>query len=371
MKIVHINKLYSQIGGIENYLYHLTNRLAIKYKHEVTVLACNNKLKTEINQNNNLKIIKIASFPKIFRMPVSPFFPFYMKKVCDADIVHFHHPFPLAELFSLGMKFKGKVVITWHSDIINQKRLLTYYQPFLHKFLKRADAIIATSQNYIESSSFLKYYKEKCHVIPLGVDFNRFKKYEGLNYNKIKGIKSKFDKPLLLYIGKIRYYKGLEYLVKAMQTIDANLVIIGDGPLKENMKSMVSALYLDHKVHFFPHLPEDELYSYYYACDLFVLPSVEMSEAFGIVQLEAMACGKPVISTNLPTGVPFVNKNGYSGLIVPPQNSQALADAINLLIRDFKLRKQLGNNARIRVNEKFTTSAVAHKTMDLYENINH
>jgi len=171
MKIVHVNKLYSCIGGIENYVYNLTRDLAYKYRADTTVLASSRKMRTEVTCHERLKIIQLASTPKILRMPVSPLLYTYLSKFTDFDIIHFHHPFPLAELASLALKFKGKIVVTWHSDIIHQKMALKFYSPFIHKFLSRADAICTTSHNYLYSSDFLGPYKQKCSVIPLGVRY--------------------------------------------------------------------------------------------------------------------------------------------------------------------------------------------------------
>ena len=155
---------------------------------------------------------------------------------------------------------------------------------------------------------------------------------------KIHSIQDKFKNKIVLFVGRLIYYKGLEYLIKSIPQINAHFILIGGGPLKNTLKQMTKDLKVENKITFFESMDEDELISYYYACDLFVLPSIANSEAFGIVQLEAMTCGKPVVSTNLPTCVPFVNLHQKTGIVVLPKNSDALAQAINTLLEREDLR---------------------------------
>jgi glycosyltransferase involved in cell wall biosynthesis len=171
-----------------------------------------------------------------------------------------------------------------------------------------------------------------------------------------------------LFSGRLIYYKGAEYLVEAMHYVpDAHLIVVGKGPLLKNLQSIASRSH--NNVSFIPFLPEAEFIAMYQACDIFVLPSVENSEAFGIVQLEAMICGKPVITTDLPTGVTYVNQDGVTGLVVPKRSVQALAQAIRTLLNNPDMRHQLGENARIRVSKEFTVDGMVDKTIALYKEI--
>ncbi len=363
MQVLMINKLYYPvIGGAENHLYLLCNEL--KKCIDVRVLVCNTELKTVIEKLDNLEIIRVASAGILFSMPLGFTFPLWLRRL-EADIIHFHHPFPLGEISYLLTKPKGKMVITWHSDIIHQKHLLKFYEPFLLKLLERADRILPTSANYIESSPFLRRFRNKCQPIPLGIDVEQFKLTPGIE-NAAARIREKYGSKILLFIGRLVYYKGVEYLIEAMRHIDAHLIIIGEGPLENKLKTLAHGEGVAEKMSFLKPVRDEELPHYYYACDVFVLPSVARSEGFGIVQLEAMVCGKPVVSTNLPTGVAFVNQHQKTGLVVPPRDAQALAEAINTLLKDPKLRKKYGKYGKMRVEREFTKEIVAQRVLEVY-----
>lgn len=172
--------------------------------------------------------------------------------------------------------------------------------------------------------------------------------------------------PTLLFVGRLCYYKGVEYLIEAMAHVDANLVIIGDGELRSELEERTVELSIAHRVFFLGRCSDDELRVWYRLCDLFVLPSVEPSEAFALVQVEAMAAGKPVINTNLPSGVPFVSLHGKTGLTVEPRNSSQLADAINRILSDEDLAREFSINARERVLELFTVDRMLDSIYSLY-----
>ena len=365
MRVVQISKYYYPvIGGVEGHLKLLSEEISKRV--EVKVLVSNVKPETEIERSNNLEVIKIASIGKLFSMPLSPTFPFWMSEI-KADILHFHHPFPWGIVSYFLAEPEAKVVVTYHSDIVRQKITGSLFTPILTRFLKRADCIIATSPNLIEGSPVLKNYKDKCRVIPLGIDAEKFKAKS--DEDKICSIRNKFRTKLVLFVGRLIYYKGLEYLIQTIPEIDAHFILIGDGPLEKDLRKKISDLKIEEKVTILKAMDESELISYYYACDLFVLPSIAKSEAFGLVQLEAMSCGKPVVSTNLPTGVPFVNLHKCTGLIVPPGDSRALAEAINTLLENENLRRVYGENARLRVEEEFTKEKMINRTLELYYEI--
>lgn len=368
MKVLHVNKLYSLIGGVENHLYYLTHDLSKRCDVKVKVLACNRTFRNERIANNSLEVFKLASTPKIFRMPIAPAFPFRLRELEEVDIIHFHHPFPLGEVSYLLSKPSAKLVVTWHSDIVSQKNALRIYRPVLLVFLRRVDVILATSPNYVQSSPFLSTFRDKCQVVPLGIDVNKFKRMPQMDA-EVQTIRSLYGSKIVLYIGKLRYYKGLEYLIQAMKSIEARLIIVGEGPLKGKLQKLATHLNLLKKVTFVPHVSDKRLIAFYHACDVFALPSVSRSEAFGIVQLEAMACGKPVVSTNLPTGVPFVNQHEKTGLVVPPKDTESLSKAINLLFANPDLRRRFGDTGKERVKKKFTRELVADSVMHVYSQL--
>ena len=365
IKIMHIyNDYYPPIeGGIEKHINIVCEGLQDKF--QMSVLVAGRSRKRSTDKINDIEIIKI---PELFRVQSAPVCPsmFAWIRNIGADILHFHLPCPTAVGSYFLSGAKGKVVVTYHSDIVRQKWALGLYGPLLHKFLARADQIIATSPNYISSSAFLQPVKEKCTVIPHGVDINKFTSALPSLPEKY-GIKT--GEKILLFVGKLRYYKGLDYLIKAMQNINATLLIIGTGNEEQRLKQLVTELELQNKVVFLGFVPDEKLPDYYHACDIFVLPSIFRSEAFGIVQLEAMASRKPVISTNLPSGVPWVNQNGKTGIIIPPKNSTALTDAANKLLANKNLREEYGKNARIRVEKEFRRELMLKRIADVYHTL--
>jgi rhamnosyl/mannosyltransferase len=246
---------------------------------------------------------------------------------------------------------------------------LKIYAPFLESILKRADQIIATSENYINHSPFLSRYKSKCSVIPLSIHADNFTRNKNTNIN-IETIYKKYgDGPFVLFTGRLASYKGVNFLIEAMKGVEAKLLIVGDGPQNLFLKEMTAKIGLGNRVFFCGAVEEKLLPSYYHSCEVFVLPSVERSEAFGIVQLEAMACAKPVVSTDLESGVPFVNQHRKTGIIVPPKNASAISAAINELLKSENLRKEYGGNGIKRVAELFAPELMIRKTLEVYNKI--
>lgn len=349
--VLQISKLYYPwIGGVEKVVQDIAEGL--KGKVDMEVLACQPRGWGTRQLINGVEVIKASSFGIYWSMPISFTFPFLLAwKSRKVDVLHFHLPFPLGVLSYLLMgSQRKKVVVTYHSDIVRQKRLMRFYKPFLHRFLKRADRILPTSPNLVKSSKYLSPYKDKCSVVPLSIDLNEFGHSGKKEFNL--GIFS--DEKIVLFVGRLNYYKGLEYLIEAMQEVEGKLLIVGDGELRGELEEKARSLKVDQKVIFLGRLSDEKLKYCYKTCDLFVLPSVEPSEAFGIVQMEAMAYGKPVINTNLPSGVPFVSIDNITGITVPPKDANALAKAINKILNDKELAARFSKNALKRVRENFS-----------------
>lgn len=365
INVLQINKLYyPYIGGVESIVKDIAEGL--KDKVNMDVLVCKPSGRKQVDNINGIKVVRAGSIGIWFSLPISFTFSFELRKLSrDKDILHFHMPFPLGDLSYLLMKPKGKVVIWWHSDIIRQKMFLRFYAPFMKRFLKRADKIIVASPRHIEGSQYLKEVADKCEVIPFGIDVNKYRLNKTIKH-EVKRIRDKYGPNIALFTGRLIYYKGIEYLVNAMKDVDCTLLIAGEGYLESKLKNMVVALGIEHKVFFLGRIEEALLSAYFNACDIFVFPSVANSEAFGIVQIEAMACGKPVINTSLPTAVPWVSINGETGITVSPKDSTALADAMNLLLENRELREQYGRNALERVKANFSVTVMMEKILKMY-----
>jgi rhamnosyl/mannosyltransferase len=349
---------------MESVLSELCNEL--KDKVDLRVLVANGRWTTRIENGDGLKVIRVGSLGEFFSTSVCPTMPYWIRRL-QADIVEIHHPNPMANLSYMLTRPNGKLVVMYHSDIIRQQISYGLYFPLLMWMLERAHRIIVTSPNYLASSPLLKKFRDKCVVIPLGIDLGKFER-KGRE-KEIAAIRSRFGKKIVLFVGRLARYKGIPYLLEAMKKVSGQLLIVGRGKLEGHLKRQVKRGNLSRKVHFLGELEERGMLPFFHACELFVLPSITRNEAFGLVQLEAMACCKPVISTKLDTGVSYVNQNGVTGFVVPPRDSKALADAINQLLKDENVRTRMGIEGRRRVERKFTREKMAEETLKLYEEI--
>jgi len=375
LKILQISKYYyPHFGGVENYIYTLSSELS-KLNHNVTVVSSNDKFKLKTDNIGKVKVIRFPKIFEIFNAPVSfnlLFFP-----ISNYDIIHLHLPNPFASLWILLSK-KKNLVVTYHSDIIKfgfLKEVLSflYTKLILVKLLRRTKKIIITSPNYLEGSPILQKFKQKVIVIPCCVDLSFFK-LNKKNMKKLIQLKKKYKhKKIILFVGRLVPYKGLEYLLEAMKKVtqkftNVKLLIIGNGPEKDKLKSLANSLDLNGFIDFLDEIKNVDLPLYYNLCGIFVLPSTYKAEAFGIAQLEAMACKKPVISTNIHgSGVPFVNIHGKTGLVVKPKSSQELANAISFLLTNENLRKKFGENAFKRVKNNFNKNIMVRRILDVYK----
>lgn len=367
MKILQINKFYSPwIGGIENVVKDLAQGLNDKNGIEMEILACQKKGKGIIEFIDGIKVYRAASWGTLFRMPISlEFFSLYRKLIRAADLIVLHHPFPLSFL-AYTIFTKKKMIVWYHSDIIKQKLAGFLIAPFINYVLKKADSIFVSNKTIILQSKFLRPLSSKCRIIPYGINVSEYELTPKVEKESIQ-IRNKYGTPLILSVGRLVYYKGFEYLVESFKKINAHLLIIGDGPLKENLEEQLKVNNLKKKVSIID--PVEDLVPYYYACDVFVLSSVANSEMFGLVQIEAMACGKPVINTNLPTGVPEVSLNNETGFTVEPKNSEALSSAINKIIFDSELKLKFSQSARKRAEEFFSREKFLESNKKYFEEV--
>jgi glycosyltransferase involved in cell wall biosynthesis len=372
MRIVQASKAYfPHLGGVETVVQQLAEGFATRYGFDSRVVVCSDTGKGSREEIRGVQVRRAATLGRAFSLPLSPAYPLALMRE-TGDVLHIHEPslLPAAAYMSLlpvaRRRFK-RLVVWWHSDIVRQKTFALAYRPLLHGLLRRADAIITATPKHISSSAFLPAYQQKCHVIHYGIDPDRFtsvsKKEHGVSHLAVDD-----QRPLVLFVGRLVYYKGVEYLVRAMNQVPAaRLLVVGNGPLEDSLKQMAAQGVGN--ISFVPFLSQDDMTAVMQACDIFVLPSVENSEAFGIVQLEAMACGKPVITADLPTGVTYVNQADVTGLVVPARDPARLAEAIHRLVRDSALRQRLGDAARARALRDFTVDKMVDLTVALYREL--
>ena len=333
---------------------------------EMEVLACQSKGKGAKENINGIKVYRASSLGTLLRMPISfEFFVMYRKLAKEADLIILHHPFPLSFL-AYALFAKKKMIVWYHSDIVKQKLAGFIIEPLIKYAFKKADSIFVSNKNMILKSKLLNPLASKCKIIPYGINIPDYELPPKIEEESGK-IKNKYGAPIVLSVGRLVYYKGFEYLIDSMKKVNARLLIIGNGPFKEKLDKQIKDGQLENKVSIID--PVKDLIPYYHACDLFVLPSVANSEAFGIVQIEAMACGKPVINTNLPTGVPEVSLDGETGFTVEPKNSKALATAINKIISDSDLKLRFSQSAKKRAEEFFSLEKFLETNKRYFEEI--
>jgi len=249
---------------------------------------------------------------------------------------------------------------------VRQKILGPMFEPFLHQLLRRSSAIIATSPDYRRTSLVLSRYLDRCEVIPYGIALDEF---EHADPAEVDTLRRQYGDRLIISVGRLVYYKGFEYLISAMSKVDGKLLIIGDGPLRQSLEQLANRLNLRDRVVFAGEIQNEKVVPYYHAAQLFALASVARSEAFGIVQIEAMAASLPVVNTKLDSGVPFVSLHEKTGLSVPPEDPEALAAAINRLLDDPSLRRSFGQAARQRARQEFSLETMSSRVLALYQTV--
>jgi rhamnosyl/mannosyltransferase len=287
----------------------------------------------------------------------------------DYDVLHVHLPNPLGAASYLASKKRRphRLVVTYHSDIVRQQYLGKLYAPLVSRLLQRADTVIATSPFLLEQSAVLPAFRSKVRVVPYGIDLERFGA-SAERQAEARAIRARFGPgPILLGVGRLIYYKGFDIAIRALRLLPgARLVLIGEGPLRAELETLARELGVAERVHFMGEILNERVTPYYLASDVYLLPSTARSEAFGIVQIEAMACGLPVVNTSLPSGVPFVSRDGESGFTVPPKDVDALATATRKLLADSELRRRFGEAGRTRAHAEFSKAALVRRLLEIY-----
>jgi len=376
LKIVHIYKDYFPVlGGMENHIRHIAEAFVAR-GHEVTVLVTNTANRTVIGMMNGVKVIKAARQIHVQSAPISFQFPRWVAQTTqNADIVHLHAPYPIGEACNLWFGRGKKTIITWQSDVVRQKTLLRFYAPILRQVIKRADHIILSSEIYGRTSPWVSPYLDKCTAVPLSIDPARFKLLatsEVLKTLEVFALRQRLglpsDKFLLLSVGRLRYYKGLDDLIRALPKLppDVMAVLVGIGPMAGEWRALAQSLGVAERIIWPGEASDAEVLDYYRACDVYVNPANSRAEAFGISILEALASGLPVISTEVGTATSWINLHGVTGLVTPPSDPAALAAAILTLHHDPALRQAYANAAQRRAFSEFNEDLMFQRIEAVY-----
>jgi O-antigen biosynthesis rhamnosyltransferase len=353
------------MGGIEQVIHHIAEG-SKKYSviSDVLFLASNpapRKIEAYSYDIHRARLdAKIASTS--FSMSVFLRFWQLAKK---SDVIHYHYPWPFMDMVHFATMVKKPTLVTYHSDIVRQKKLLKLYRPLKLRFLSDVSHIVATSPNYLATSEALIRFKHKVSVIPIGINKGA---YKVPSVEKLAYWRAKQGEKFFLFIGVLRYYKGLHILLEANKGIDYPIVIVGAGPIESEIKAQAAHMGLQN-IHFLGHLPEEDKVALLMLCYCILFPSHLRSEAFGVSLLEGAMYGKPMISSEIGTGTTFINIADETGLVVPPSDPLALRQALGHLWEHPDLAAQMGRRAEERYYQHFTSESMVRSYVELYHEL--
>ena len=341
MKVLQLGKFYPIRGGVEKVMWDLTSGLSAR-GIDCDMLCAELEKDEIIHLNEHGRVICVKAWMKKAATMIAPKMVSWLRKHKDEyDIIHVHHPDPMACLALWLSGYKGRVILHWHSDILKQKTLLIFYAPLQRWLIRRANTIIGTTPVYLKESPYLQEVQDKTVAVPIGI------------------------KPVTFDKGLARQWKD-RYAGKKL-VVSIGRLVPGDGPVHDQLEEYITSAGIQDHVKLLGYLEDNEMYSLLAACDVFVLSSVMKTEAFGIVQIEAMSLGKPVIATKIPeSGVSWVNADGLSGLNVPIKDAEALAGAVRTVCSDQELHDKLSAGAARRFRDTFTIDQMIDRTIKIY-----
>ncbi len=375
VRVLHVFKsdYHQSKGGIENAIRHMTIASARLGAQNTILCIGDNTLSKHYNeykgndaglqQNAATRVIVCPATLSYDSLAFSRIMVGRFKSLLrEHDLVHYHFPFPQQDMMHLCFKPQIPSVLTYHSDIVRQRILYEFYKPLLQAFLSRVDAIVATSENYMLSSRILRRFKKRAWTIPLGLDEAYYPRADPW---ALQQWEARVGRDFFLFIGVLRYYKGLDILLQAASKTAQRFVIAGIGPMQDYLRSVARRLGLQNVV-FSGSISETDKAALFHLCRALVLPSHMRSEAFGLALVEGAMFGRPLISCEIGTGTSFINQHKYTGLVVRRSDPEALLNAVHTLARNPQLCETYGKNARKRYLERFTADIQARQYLALY-----
>lgn len=363
--ILHLYRRYwPDEGGIEWTMRTLCEYVA-RQGQSVTALVASARPWTRRLEHNGVQIMRCATVGTVANTPLCPPMAGWVDRL-RPDLIEFHHAYPYGMWALLQSGFRGPLVFHYHFDISRFGRLQGLVRPVLERALDRADCILVNSQGYAETSPVLAPWLDKCRFIPPGVEPDKFV----LDVDRQQQVAQlrQDERFRLLFVGRLSPYKGLADLVEAMQWVDGELSIIGRGPLKTELEAQVARLGLADRVRLLGRVGDGELAAYYHAADAVVLPSVTRGESFGVMQVEAMFCGKVVVCSDLP-GVCEVGEDGVTSCTFPRGEPRALAETLNQLAAQPERCRQMGAAGRERALALYHLERVLRRRLAVYEDL--
>lgn len=366
MRVLHLGKYYPPVsGGMETALETLCR--VEQRSVDTRALVVTKSRRTAHQVLDGVTVTRVGTVVTVGAVSVAPTLPIWLARA-KADLIVLHEPNPMALVAYFLARPAAPLIVWYHSEVIRPRwRYRLFYHPFVEFALRRAARIVVASPPMLDVPALLPH-RRKCVVIPYGLEIDQYQASPAVAA-KAKELRRDARAPILLFVGRLVQYKGLDVFLRALPGLEAETVVIGDGPMRPSLEALARELGIADRVRFMGEVSNDELLAWYQACGALVLPSVSRQEAFGIVQLEAMACGRPVVSTDLPTGVSWVNQHERTGLVVRAGDVAALRDALARLVCDADLREELGRAARARVLNKFTAEQMRAAALSLYQEV--
>jgi glycosyltransferase involved in cell wall biosynthesis len=368
LRILHTYKIYRPDieGGIPAVMSSLAQGSDQDISH--SILCARRRGAARQYTIEGASVEAVASLGTLFSTPLAPgYIPAFVRHAGSADVVIHHAPLPLNDAaILLGLPDDVALIVYWHAEIVGYALLKGLVAPLIRRALARADRIVVSGQPMIDNSEFLRPHKEKCVVLPYGMDIDYWR---ALNASERAGANElRRQQPRhIVALGRLVGYKGYDVLVRAMQTIDGHATIVGEGPLLAELQQLATALGVSNRIRFAGRLTRSEIKQLFYSARAFAFPSVTEAEAFGIVQIEAMAVGLPIVNTHLATTVPLVARHDREALTVPPNDPHALSLALGRILDQPALAEKLGAAGRERAKSEFDQAVFRARMATIYE----
>jgi rhamnosyl/mannosyltransferase len=367
LSVLHVGKFYPPVaGGMERIVQMLCT--STRGRLDSRVLAFHTRWRTVEETVDGVPVTRVGSLGSAGSVPVSLTFALHLRRA-RADVMILHEPNPWALLSYNIARPSMPLVIWFHSEVVRPRlQYRLFYRPVAVPVYERARRFVVSSPPLAEHSAALEPHRERVTIIPFGIDPAPWAGSRA-DAERVERLRRSAARPIIFFAGRLVPYKGVDVLIRAAAPLSVHVTITGDGPMRAELERLARAQAPVATFEFTGEVAEDELRARMQACDLFVLPSITPAEAFGFVQLEAMAAGKPVVSTRVRSGVPWVNRHGQSGVIVEPGDEEGLRITLAALLADDALRAQLGAGGAARVREQFAVEAMGDRFVDLCEEV--
>jgi len=368
LRVLHAYKVFPPdvVGGITEVIAYIAKGMAPR--HQSSLLVARSRGWGRRYILDTIPVEALFSFGTWLSTPIAPSFPLVLaQRSRQADIVALHHPFPLNDFgVALGLPSRAALVVHWHSEIVRARPLAGLLAPLIRHTLARAQRIIVSHPALVSESPFLVAHSEKCAVIPYGIDTSYWTELDGTQRRRVDELRSRYPR-LVMATGRLVPYKGFDVLIEALRRVEATAIVVGEGPLRNELLRKAQRLGVADRVILAGMLSRDDLKVHLHAAQLYAFPSVSAAEAFGIVQIEAMAVGLAIVNTDLPTGVPHVARHGLEALTVPPNEPEALAAAMAQLLADRELAQRLGAAGRRRATTDYDLEHFVKRVEEVYD----